>query len=164
MREWIVGALQWLNDLPLSQATRESAWVFPLFETAHVIAIVFVIGSIARLDLRLLGLVWQHRPVTVVAEEMLPWTWTSFAFATVFGLLLWSAKPFIYFSIAYFDVKMILIALAGINMLVFQFVVFRKVARWDHDPIPPRPARIAAGISLALWIGVVVCGRLIGFV
>lgn len=164
MLDFILGILQWINDLPLSQASRETEWVFPTLETIHVIAIVFVLGSITRLDMRLIGLIWQNRPVTEVSEEMLPWTWTSFVIAAIFGLLLWTSKPLTYFGIAFFDVKMILIVLAGINMVLFQFITFKDVAKWDRDPVPPAAARIAGGLSLAFWVAVVICGRFIGFV
>ena len=160
----ILGGLQWINDLPLSVFIRDSVLVFPSLETIHVIAIVFVLGSITRLDMRLMGLIWQNRPVTEVSNEMLPWTWTSFVIATIFGLLLWMSKPLTYFGIAFFDVKMILIVLAGINMLLFQFGTFRTVAQWDRDPIPPPAARLAGALSMAFWLGVVICGRFIGFV
>jgi hypothetical protein len=114
--------------------------------------------------MRLMGLIWRDRPVTEVAAEMLPWTWTSFVIAAIFGLMLWMSKPLTYFGIAFFDVKMILILLAGINMLYFQFVTFRDVAVWDRHPIPPPPARLQAALSLGFWLMVVVCGRFIGFV
>ena len=162
--DFITGILQWINDQPLADNIRGSFWMFPAIETIHVIAIVLVLGSITRLDMRLMGLVWQNRPVTEVADEMLPWTWTSFVVATVFGLLLWSSKPIEYFQIAFFDVKMLLILLAGLNILLFQFVTFRTVAQWDRDPLPPPPARLAGALSMAFWLSVVICGRLIGFV
>ncbi len=59
---------------------------------------------------------------------------------------------------------MILIVLAGINMLYFQLITFKNVAQWDRDPVPPRAARLAGGLSLAIWLGVVFCARFIGFV
>jgi hypothetical protein len=162
--DFIVGILQWINDQPLAENIRGSYWMFPAIETIHVIAIVLVLGSITRLDMRLMGLVWQNRPVTEVAAEMLPWTWMSFVVATVFGLLLWSSKPIEYFQIAFFDMKMLLILLAGLNMLLFQFVTFRTVAVWDRDPLPPPGARLAGALSMVFWLSVVICGRLIGFV
>jgi hypothetical protein len=164
MLEWIVGILQWINDLPFSERVRDTLWVFPSIETIHVIAIVFVLGSITRLDMRLMGLIWRDRPVTEVSGEMLPFTWTSFVIAAIFGSMLWMAKPLTYFGIAFFDVKMILIMLAGINMLYFQFVTFKNVAVWDRDPIPPPAARVQGALSMAFWLSVVVCGRFIGFV
>jgi len=160
----IVALMQWINDLPFSEGMRSSFWMFPAFETIHVVAIVIVFGSITRLDMRLMGLIWRNRPVTEVAAEMLPWTWTSFVVAAVFGLMLWMSKPVGYFGIAFFDMKMILILLAGINMLFFQFVTFRDVAVWDRQPIPPPAARAQAALSLGFWLMVVICGRFIGFV
>jgi hypothetical protein len=160
----IIAVLQWLNDTQLAQSIRDSVWLFPAIETIHVIAIVIVVGAITRLDLRLAGLVWRDRPVTDVSGEMLPWTWISFVVATIFGLLLFASKPLTYLGIAFFDVKMALIILAGANMLFFQYVTFRRVAEWDREPIPSAAVRIAGSLSLAFWVSVVVCGRLIGFV
>ena len=162
--DFIIGILQAINDLPFADGIRSSYWAFPALETIHVIAIVIVLGSISRLDMRLLGLVWQNRPVTEVSEEMLPWTWTSFVIAAIFGILLWMSKPLTYFGIAFFDVKMILILLAGINMLFFQFVTFKDVGVWDRYAIPPPAARFQGALSLGFWLMVVVCGRFIGFV
>jgi hypothetical protein len=163
--DFIVGILKWIGDLPLSQAIHgDSEWAFPAVETIHVLAIVFVFGSITRLDMRLMGLLWRDRPVTEVAAEMLPWTWTSFVIAAIFGTLLWSSKPVEYFAIAFFDVKMILILLAGLNMLYFQFVTFKDVTLWDRDPTPPVGARVQGALSMAFWLCVVICGRFIGFV
>ena len=161
---WLIGIFQSINDSALADNIRGTVWVFPTIETIHVVAIVLVFGSITRLDLRLLGLVWTNRAVTEVAEEMLPFTWVAFVIAAVFGLSLWSSKPLTYFGIAFFDVKMILIVLAGINMLYFQLITFKNVAQWDRDPVPPRAARLAGGLSLAIWLGVVFCARFIGFV
>ena len=162
--DFIVSLFQRINDLSFSESVRESFWMFPAIETIHVVAIVIVLGSITRLDMRLMGLVWQNRPVTEVSDEMLPWTWTSFVIAAIFGTMLWMSKPITYFGIAFFDVKMILILLAGINMLFFQFVTFKDVSVWDRDPIPPASARLQGALSMAFWLCVVVCGRFIGFV
>jgi hypothetical protein len=63
-----------MNDTSLAESIRDSIWLFPVFETIHVAAIVLVVGSIARLDLRLAGLVARNRPVTEISNEMLPWT------------------------------------------------------------------------------------------
>jgi hypothetical protein len=161
---FIVGILQSINDGAMAHAIRDSSWLFPAIETLHVIAIVLVVGSITRLDMRLIGLIWRNRPITEVSDEMLPWTWASFVLATIFGLILWSSKPIKYLQIAFFDVKMILLVCAGINMLIFQFVVFRNVAQWDRDALPPAPVRLAGALSMVFWISIVVCGRFIGFV
>src|SRR4051812_18027517 len=114
MTDTMIAFLQWLNDTPLSHAVRESVWAFPIMEVIHVLAIVLVVGSIARLDLRLLGLASRDRPITDVADEMLPWTWGSFVIAGSLGVLLFISKPLIYLSIPYFVIKMSLILAAGV--------------------------------------------------
>ena len=160
----IVNILQWLNDTSLAEAIRDSVWIFPAIETVHVIAIALVVGSIMRLDLRLAGLLWRDRPVTEVSGQMLPWTWASFVVAAIFGLLLFASKPFTYLQILFFDVKKFLIVLAGLNMVIFQHVIFKGVTKWDRSPMPPTAVRVAGSLSLAFWLSVLVCGRLIGFV
>jgi hypothetical protein len=164
MIEIFFNFLQWINDTAFAEAIRETSWLFPAFESIHVVAIVLVLGSIAWLDLRLIGLVAQRRAVTEVSNEMLPWTWASFVVATIFGLLLFASKPIAYLGMAFFDVKLILIMLAGLNMLYFENVTFKTVSQWDRDPLPPASARLSGGLSLAFWLSVVVCGRLMGFV
>jgi len=160
----IVDFLNWLNDTTFAESIRDSVWLFPTFETIHVAAIVLVVGSIARLDLRLAGLMARDRPVTEIANEMLPWTWAAFVVATLFGFLLFASKPMVYLAMAFFDAKLILIVLAGLNMLLFQQITWKSVGRWDRAVLPPVAVRLAAGLSLAFWISVVICGRFIGFV
>ena len=58
---------------------------------------------------------------------------------------------------------MALIVVAGINMMIFEFITVRSVKEWNLDPTPPREARLAGGISIACWVLVLVLGRLIAF-
>lgn len=102
--------------------------------------------------------------MTELSDQMLPYTWTAFIVATIFGVLLWSSKPIAYLGMAFFDVKMVLMALAGLNMVFFQLVTFRNVSLWNSDSIPPFSARFAGAMSMAFWVSVVICGRFIGFV
>jgi hypothetical protein len=55
---------------------------------------------------------------------------------------------------------MIMIGLAGANALAFHFTIYRRVADWDNDAVPPMRARLAGFFSLLLWCGVVICGRM----
>lgn len=160
----IVSILQAIHDLGFSERLRNSSWLFPAVETIHVIAIVYVFGSIARLDLRLMGWAWTDRPITQITEEMLPYAWTGFAIAAVFGTMMWMSDPLTYLGVTFFDVKMIALALAFTNMFYFQSVILPSAAKWDSDPVPPRPVRLAGALSLSLWLLVLVCGRFIGFV
>jgi hypothetical protein len=158
------GFFGWLENTAIGESIRTSVWLFPAIESIHVLAIVFVVGSIARVDLRLLGIIMRDRPITQVSDEFLPWTWSSFLVAVITGLLLFTSAAVRYVGIIYFDVKMILIALAGLNMLYFHFFVYKDVAQWDLHVRPPAMVRIAGALSLIFWIGVITTGRFIGFV
>jgi hypothetical protein len=156
--------LTWIDASPMAEEIRISLWLFPALEIAHVAAIALVLGSIARVDLRLVGLASRNRSITEISREMLPWTWVGFALATVFGLLLFVGQPVRYAEVAFFDAKIILILLAGLNMLMFEYLTRRSIGRWDRAATPPLQVRLAGGLSLAFWISIVICGRFIGFV
>jgi hypothetical protein len=153
----------WLEHSSLGVAIAESEWLFPTIETVHVIAIAFVVGSIIALDLRLLGLSWRKRAVTEVAKDVLPLTWTCFVIAVVAGALLFISAAQKYAVDLPFQLKMVLLALAGVNMAVFHVFTYARVRDWNHHVITPRGARVAAGLSLFFWITIVGCGRLVGF-
>ena len=141
----------------------ESTWAFPTLETLHVIALVTVLGTILVMDLRMLGLTSNKFAVTATSKDTLPWTWGAFVFAAVTGGLLFVSKASSYVINPYFLWKMVLIALAGVNMMYFHFITWRTVEHWDRDASMPFSVKLAATLSLLLWIGVVFLGRAIGF-
>ena len=153
---------QWLENTELAQTIAGSEWIFPTVETLHVIFIVTVVGSIAIVDLRLLGLTGRNQPVTSLSRDTLPITWVAFAGALITGGLLFASKATQYMVNPYFITKISLILLAGINMLVLHFLNWRDVATWDRGQAPAA-VKLAGGISLAFWVVVVFCGRVIGF-
>lgn len=148
---------------PLGISIAESLWAFPTLETIHVIALVTVIGTIAIMDLRMLGVASGKVAITDISKDTLPWTWAGFILAAITGSLLFVSKASSYMINPYFLIKMGLLALAGLNMLYFHFVTWKHVANWDTSPQLPRGAKFAAVASLVLWIGIVFCGRAIGF-
>jgi len=136
---------------------------FAIVEALHVIAIATVFGTIFIVDLRLLSLPTTARRFTEVAGETLRWTWATFGLAVMTGALLFTTNPVFYFGNFEFRTKMSLLLLAGINMAVFEFHTVRTVALWDVGRSPPAAARLAGTLSLVLWLGVIIFGRLIGF-
>jgi hypothetical protein len=159
----IADTLSWLDSTWLSEFIRESPWAFPTIESIHVIALALVIGTIAIVDLRLLGLASTRRPFTELSREVLPWTWGAFVLAATTGGLMFVSQPLGYYANVAFRIKIILVLLAGLNMLVFQLVTHRGVARWDRAPSVPLPGKIAGTFSLIFWVAVVFFGRRIGF-
>jgi len=155
--------LDQIEALQISVMMRESTWLFPTVETVHVLALVLVIGTIARVDLRLLSIMNAKDSVSQVMAGLLPWTWGGFIVAAISGTLMFVSHPTKYLETVPFQIKLVLLALAGLNMLVFHFVALKHVGEWDTGPTP-RGAKVAAGTSLFLWLSIVVVGRWIGFV
>jgi uncharacterized membrane protein len=146
----------------LAAAIRESD-AFPWLEALHVIAIVTVTGTISIVDLRLLGVAAHKRSVRHLMAELLPFTWIAFGVALVTGSLLFVSNAPAYARNAQFQMKLLFIVLAGLNMALFNLVTRRSLISWDDASSPPRAAKIAGLCSLALWTSVIFLGRWIGF-
>ena len=163
----IATLLAGVQDTAIAAAVRGDAagteWLFPIVETGHVLALAVVFGTVAMVDLRLLGFGVPGSSVRRLASEVLPWTWGAFVFAAMSGSLLFASKASVYFANHEFRMKFLALFLAGLNMLVFQFGAFRRVAEWDARRPPPIAARLAGGVSLLLWILVIFYGRWVGF-
>jgi len=159
----ITGFLEWLQGWPLAVFIHKKPWAFTTTEIVHVFAISLVIGTIMIVDLRLLGIASTRRPFAELSRQVLPFTWAAFVVAVIAGLLLFISRATDYFGSPVYWVKMLLIVLAGINMMIFEFITVRDVQKWNLNPKPPPPARLAGGISITCWILVAVLGRLIAF-
>ena len=147
----------------LATRIRDSLYLFPLIESAHVIGLSMVFGTIAIIDLRLLGIASVRRPFTRVASDVLKWTWLAFGLTVVTGLLMFITNAGVYYHNSYFRTKMALLLLAGLNMLMFELTTGRSVHRWDKKNAAPLPGKTIAALSLVLWIAIIFMGRWIGF-
>ena len=148
----------WLSETRLAIALTDSEWAFPAIESLHVIALTLVIGSIAIVDLRLLGLASKQRDTGDLIAAILPITWLAFGVAAISGLLLFTANPVSYSENFYFLGKLSLLAMAGANMLLFHRFAHRQLA------VPGALApKLSGGASLTLWVTIVAFGRWIGF-
>lgn len=155
--------MAWLQASSLAVFIHQMRWAFTTVAVVHVVAVSLVVGTIAIVDLRLLGLASTKRPFTELARQILPCTWVAFVLAVIAGSLLFISQATDYFVNTMFWIKMSVLALAGINMLIFEFITIRGVEEWDFKPTPPLPARLAGAISLTCWVLVVVFGRWTGF-
>ena len=154
---------QWLYDSPIGTAIRESIWLFPIIETVHVLSITLLVGTVAILDLRLLGVILKREPVSDIAGQILPLTWCGFAVSFVSGFLLFWAEAAKSYSNPAFRLKLLLLAPAGLNPFVFHATIYRQVTAWNEAPVTPLRARMAALLSLTLWSGIIIAGRAIAY-
>lgn len=155
----VIDALKWLEMTAPAVFVMESVWAFQALLMVHLTAIALVVGMISVVDLRLLGLASTNCAVSDVCREVLPWTWTAFALSTITGVLLFLAQPVKYIQNTAFQMKFLLLAVAGINMLIFQLVVYRGVAKWDRGEATPLAGKLAGAISLVSWLAIVAYGR-----
>lgn len=156
-------ALHWLKHTPASEGLAESDWLFPAIESAHVIAIALVVGSIAVVDFRLLGLTSRQRTIEAVTRAITPLTWTAFACAALTGAALFTAKPVTYGQNPFFLAKIALIGLAGLNMAAFHLWVEPRVGEGLPGLKTLTLGQVSGAASLIVWTAVVACGRWIGF-
>ena len=154
--------LKALEDSGLATTIRNSLYLFPSLEAVHVMALSLVLGTITVVDLRLLGLASRSRSATRISTELLNWTWAGFALAALTGFVMFMTNARVYAHNTAFQIKLALLALAGLNMLIFHVTSARTMARWDRQAAPPL-GKAAAVLSLILWIAVVGAGRVIGF-
>ena len=160
------GPLGALEASGLGQAMRQWLWLYPSVETVHLVGIGLLFGSIAVLDLRLLGFS-RHLSVRTLAKHVLPWTAASFLLIIPSGLLMFTAHATEFIQSEVFVLKMLLIMAAGLNAALFHTLVYPSVDVWDADEMrglaPPPSARLSAGVSLLVWISVIACGRLLAY-
>jgi hypothetical protein len=153
----------WIDETTLSIFLRESSWAFAALESLHVIALALVVGTIAIVDLRLLGLASTKRPVSELCREVLPWTWLAFGFAVLGGLGMFISQPLTYFVNTAFRIKLLFLVFAAVNMAVFHLFTYPGIADWDRKEQVPLRAKLAGGVSLLCWLTIVFLGRQIGF-
>jgi hypothetical protein len=152
-----------LEASTVATTIRNSLYLFPFLEAAHVIGLAMVFGTIAIIDLRLLGVASRRRPFSRIASDTLKWTWAAFALTAITGLLMFVTNAGVYYHNFSFRVKMALLVAAGINTAIFQFTALRSIQRWDKEAAAPLAGKTVAAVSLALWIGVIFFGRWVGF-
>jgi len=147
----------------LATGIRDALWLFPLIESTHVIGLSLVFGTILIIDLRLLGVASTRRSFQQMASDILKWTWAAFALTVLTGSLMFITNARVYYHNSFFRTKMVLLVLSGINMLVFELTAGRTIHSWEKGPSTPRSGKAAAALSLAMWIGIIIMGRLVGF-
>jgi len=154
---------QWLHDSAIGTAIRESTYAFPVIETVHVLAITLLVGTVAIVDLRLLGILFKREKVSVIVGQVLPLAWSGFAIMFVSGFLLFVSEAEKSYASPAFRVKLVLLLLVGLNPIIFHSTIYRTVATWDNALVAPRQARTAAILSLTLWSATIVAGRAIAY-
>ena len=158
----LLSFFQWLEATSWSVTMRESDWIFPFVETVHVLALSVMLFPAALMDLRLLNLVMRSESVSKVKSQLMPWIRTGFATMIVSGIFVLWSHPVKYYNSPFARAKAVLLVLAGVNAMIFELTNGRDTAAWEQGPTPFR-VKLAGGISLLVWISIVVMGRAIAY-
>src|SRR4051812_47031140 len=159
----IDAALAALEATQLAEYIRGSLYFFPVLESLHVVGLTMVFGTIAILDLRMLGIASVRRPVSRIAIDVEKWAWIAFALTAVTGGLMFTTNAAVYYYNIFFRLKMAMLVVAGGNVAMFEVTARRSLQQWNTDAKAPFAGRAAATISLVLWIAIIFMGRWIGF-
>jgi len=157
----VPAVVEWIQNTDLSTAIREGGLPYPIIGGVHLLSIAWFGGMLVATDLRLLGLAMRRRLVSDVIQQLRPWKRLGFATVVVTGLFLAWCEPVRLYLSPSFWIKMALFALVGVHALVFRAGVYRDPSELDKELTPQ--AKLGAVLSLLLWAGLVISGRLIAF-
>jgi hypothetical protein len=159
----IIEFSQALYDSDIGTGIRESLFVFPAIEGAHLLSLAFSVGLIVLTDLRLVGLFLRDVPASDILRQLRPWILGGFAVQFATGILLFWSEAANVIQLPVFWLKLLVIFIAGLNVLWFDLKWVRQVDAWNIQPLPPGGVRLVGWASLAFWCVVVISGRLIPY-
>jgi hypothetical protein len=142
---------------PLAQGMIAAEWVFPVVQSLHFVGFALSIGTIAIVDLRLLGWAMRRQTAAELAAELSPWTQIGIILMLTTGFMMFSTDAVAYHFNPSFQFKMYCLTAA----LIFHFTLHRLVIR---PGTPAIAAKSAAIFSLVLWSSVVWGGRFVAFI
>ena len=160
LRSWF----EWVDALPSSVAIRESIYGYPVLLTSHVISMCLFAGLIIVMDLRLLGVGQTRTPFTEVQRRLFPWQMAGLTVNAITGSILFYGQPMRYYANVFFWTKVSMMVLALINALAFHWMTYQSVDTWDvNRALIPRAAKLAGIVSIVLWAGVIITGRMTAY-
>lgn len=163
MNQILVDFARWLDSFELSTRLHESFYMYNWVESIHVIALTLSLGMLFLIDLRMLGLALTEVPASRIAARLNIPMMIGFSVMIITGVLLFFAVPVRTTQSIWFRIKFILLIAAAVNAWMFHRKMNASVASWDNEPIAPKQLRLGAGLSLGLWSGIVITGRLIAY-
>jgi uncharacterized membrane protein len=155
---------QWVQGTDWATFLRMSAYIYPAILATHLTGIALFAGAVLVTDLRLLGVILRNQPVSDVINQMRWPKRLGFVIVATCGILLASSKAEEYYYNSFFRAKLALFVAVALHALVFRGSVYNNAAALDQAPRIPGRAKLAAAISLLLWISIACVGRGIGYI
>jgi hypothetical protein len=159
----LASLVAWIDAQPASQAIQNVSWAIPTIQSIHILAIAIVMASSAMLDLRLMGLIGPVPSVREMTDRFAPWIWIALVVLGVSGVMMVMGEPKRALLNPLFQIKMGLLVLAVTSTLAFQWSAPGRSALADLSTWRRRFVKLAAGLSLGLWVCIVIAGRWIAY-
>jgi len=152
----------WIASTALSEWLQNEAWVVPTSQSIHIVSVSVVFCCAVMISLRLLRVSASGRSVSQLVDTLVPWMYRALAVLLLTGLVQTIAEPVRQFVAPVFWWKMFMIICVLALTVWFARAVRRNAAKWDTAG-RPAGAKWFALISLSLWVGIIFCGRFIGY-
>lgn len=143
-----------LENLSWIKTLGSTGWMYSTVAVTHYFSFFWCIGSVAVVDLRVMGIAARKRNVGELADQLFPWAWIAFALAIISGFFMFATDAGDWAPSPTFHIKLTMIAVSAI----FAYIVQSGAHKWALDPEIPRAAKIIALIGLVLWIVTIVSG------
>ena len=150
-------SVQFLSDFS------ESVLAYPIVLSTHLTCIALFGGMILMTNLRLLGLTFKSVTITQMVTSLRPWKRLGGTVMVCTGLLLATCEATKYAPNPFFWTKMAVLGLILLHGAVFRPIVYNRTEELDKSPVIPASVKVAAYLSLFLWIAMFTMGRLIAY-
>jgi len=154
--------IAWFESSPTHSWMIEHNWITLVLEVIHFFGLCFLLGGLLIIDLRMIG--WFKSISVKAIHALLPIVVFGFVLNLVSGVLFVFYDPARYLINIGFQIKMILVFLAGLNAIFYYWKIHPNIQQWSENDRFPVFAKVVAAISLLLWYGVLSCGRFIPYV
>ncbi len=159
----ILSLVIWLENTPFFIFLRDWPKAYPILLSLHLALIGVFSTTIVLTDLRLLGLGIRGHSISDIVNQLRILKRIGFFFVATCGFLVFGMKGEEYYYNDFFRIKLMLFGLVALHALVFRRSVYNQAAELDRLTQTPTRAKIAAGLSLLLWLCIVCAGRGIGY-
>jgi len=142
---------------PTTNPLNNNEWSFPLTECVHIAMFAMSVGTIALVDLRLLGWAFRRESAAQMLKDTSLWTLTGLIVVITSGFIIWTSDPLRYYYNWSFRYKIIALVIA----IIYNYTIHRKVAQSATSP--PAVRALVATFSLLIWISIVFAGLFYAF-
>jgi uncharacterized membrane protein len=156
---YLLPIFQFFDKSWLGNFVSDSRWLFPAIEAVHIVALCLLFGALLTLNLRLLGLGLTNKPVAQLARDLSPWMSCSLIIILATGIMLFASEAMKAYASVPFQVKMLFLFAA----IIFHYTIYGHLTKADEANRNRTWSKVAAIVSIVLWLGVGIGGRGIGF-